>query len=213
MTIGWAVVGTGRMTKWMVPAIKDANDSKLVAVLSRDKDRAAAFAEEHGIERAYDSLDELLRDSKVDVVYIASPNGLHAIQTIKAAEAGKHVLCEKPMAPTMEECHAMIEACLRYGVKLGLGFQFRHYPAQRKAREVVASGELGRLVLAKAQVELPSVPMPDWYYEPGMAGGGVINLVGVHRIDLLRFILGCEVREVSAFIGEQTSERPFEETA
>jgi 1,5-anhydro-D-fructose reductase (1,5-anhydro-D-mannitol-forming) len=93
------MIGTGRIHKWMVPAIKEAKDTELVAVLSRDKARAAAFAKEHGIERSYDSLDDLLRDPGVDVVYVGSPNGLHASQTIKCSEAGKHVLCEKPVVP------------------------------------------------------------------------------------------------------------------
>jgi len=211
MTIGWAMVGTGRVHRRMAPAIKEAKDTKLVAVLSRDRARAAAFAEEHGIAKAYDSLDALLRSPEVDVVYIASPNGLHAQQTIRVAEAGKHVLCEKPMAPTPDACRSMIEACMTYGVKLGLALQYRQHPAHLKMREVVASGELGRLVFANAQVEIPPKLMPDWYYEPGMAGGGAMYLVGVHRLDLLRFILGCEVEEVSAFIGEQPPERPFED--
>jgi len=105
----------------------------------------------------------------------------------------------------------MIEACRRCEVKLGIGFQFRQYPAQQKAQEILASGQLGDPIFANIQVEISGFPMPDWYYEPGMSGGGVMSLVGVHRIDLLRFILGCEVSEVSSFIGEQTVERPFEE--
>ncbi len=213
MATGWAVIGTGRILKWMVPAIKAAKDTRLVAVLSRDKKRAIAFAAEYGIERAYESLDELLADPDVDVVYVASPNGLHARHTISAAAAGKSVLCEKPMAPTLEECRSMIDACQKHGVKLGIGFMYRHYPAHQKARELVASGELGDLVFANAQVEIPPRWVPGWYYEPGMAGGGIIYLAGVHRIDLLRFILGHEVVEVSAFIGEQTPARPFEEIA
>ena len=211
MAIGWAIVGTGRVHRWMAPAIKEAEDSKLVAVLSRDRTRAASFAEKYGIERAYDSLDELLGNPEVDVVYIASPNGLHAGQTIRVARAGKHVFCEKPMAPTPEACRSMIEECNRYGVKLGLALQYRQHPAHLKMREIAASGKLGRPVFTNVQVEILTTRMPGWYYEQGMAGGGAMYLVGVHRLDLLRFILGCEVVEVSAFIGEQSPERPFEE--
>jgi 1,5-anhydro-D-fructose reductase (1,5-anhydro-D-mannitol-forming) len=211
VSIRWGVVGTGRVNRLMVPAIKGARDSQVVAVFSRDKSRAAAFAAEHGIERAYDSLDDLIRDPKIDAVYIASPNALHAPQTIRAAEAGKHVLCEKPMAPTLAECHRMIEACERYGVKLGIGFQYRQYPAKRKAREVVASGGLGRVLFADIKVEFTDRRLPSWYSEPGMAGGGITCLAGVHRIDLLRFILGSEVEEVSAFVGTHTPNCPYEE--
>ena len=211
MTIGWAMIGTGRVHKWMVPAIKEAKDTELVAVLSRDKARAAAFAKEHGIEEGYDSLDDVLRNPGIDVVYVASPNGLHAPHTIKAAEAGKHVFCEKPMALTLEDCRSMIEACHKHGVKLGIGLQFRQHLAHLKAREIVASGELGQLGFANAQVEVPPGVMPGWYYEPEVAGGGAMHMVGGHRIDLLRFILGCEVKEVSGFIGEQPAERPYED--
>jgi predicted dehydrogenase len=195
----------------MAPAIKEAEDSKLVAVLSRNRTRADSFAEEYGIDRAYDKLEELLGNPEVDVVYIASPNGLHATQTIRVAAAGKHVFCEKPMAPTPEACRSMIEECNRYGVKLGLALQYRQHPAHLKMREIVASGKIGQAVFTNAQVEILTTKMPGWYYEPGMAGGGAMYLVGVHRLDLLRFIIGCEVLEVSAFIGEHTPERPFEE--
>jgi 1,5-anhydro-D-fructose reductase (1,5-anhydro-D-mannitol-forming) len=211
MRIGWAIIGTGRVNKKMVPAMKAAKNSQVVAVLSREKDRAVAFAAEHGIERAYDSLDELLRDPQIDAIYIASPNALHASQTIKAAEAGKHVLCEKPMAPSLAECHCMIDACERYGVKLGIGFQYRQYPAKQKAREIVAAGGLGRVLFADIKVEITDRGMPAWYSEPGMAGGGITYLAGVHRIDLLRFLLGAEVEEVSAFVGAQTPGCPYEE--
>lgn len=208
------MIGTGRVQESMVPALKEARDTKLVAVCSRDKARAVAFSKKHDIERAYDSLDELVRDPQVDVVYVGSPNALHAEQAIRAAEAGKHVFCEKPMALALEECHSMIEACQKNGVKLGLGVMYRQHPAHIKARQLVASGALGQLILAKAQIELVwRVQQPGWYFEPGMAGGGIVYMAGVHRIDLLRFILGCEISEVSALIGEQPSERPYEETA
>ncbi len=211
MTIGWAMIGTGRVHQWMTSAIKEAGNSRLVAVLSRDKARGAAFAKQHGIDRVYDSLAELLADREVDVVYVASPNGLHSSQTIKAAEAGKHVFCEKPMAPTLAECRSMLETCNKFGVKLGLGFEYRQHPAHLKAREIVHSGELGQLVFANAQVEVPAMEIPGWYYESKMAGGGIIYMLGVHRIDLLRFMLRCEVEEVSAFLDRHPAERSFEE--
>jgi 1,5-anhydro-D-fructose reductase (1,5-anhydro-D-mannitol-forming) len=211
MTIGWAMIGTGRVHRQMAKAIKEAKDTELTAVLSRDLSQAKAFAEKYGIPQAYDSLDELLKNPKIDVVYVASPNGLHAQQTIRAAEAKKKVLCEKPMAPAVKECRSMIESCEAHGVKLGIALQFRQHPAHLKMREIVASGELGRLVFANAQVEIPPIPVPGWYYDPELSGGGVMYMVGVHRLDLLRFILGCEVEEVSAFIGEQPPDRPFED--
>jgi len=211
MTIRWAIIGTGRVQTWMVPAIKEAKDTRLVAVLGSTYAKATAFAREHGIERGYDSMEDFIRDPEVDVVYVAGPNGLHASHTLQAAKARKHVFCEKPMALTVEDCRSMIEACRKNGVKLGVGLQYRHHPAHLKAREIVASGELGALVFANAQVEIAPESMPQWYLDPRLSGGGAMHRLGTHRIDLLRFILKCEVEEVSAFIGQTTREKPYEE--
>ncbi|MFC2052368.1 Gfo/Idh/MocA family protein [Chloroflexota bacterium] len=210
MIFRWAMIGTGNVNRRMAQSIQGAKDAELLAVLSRDKGKATTFAKEYGIERAYDSLDEMLRDPDINIVYVATPNILHAPHTIRVAEAGKHVLCEKPMATTVRQCHDMIEACQKHGVKLGIDFQYRYYPVQQKARELVASGVLGDIIFANAHVELPVRSMPDWYYQE-MAGSGILYAVGAHRIDLLRFILGSEVEAVSAFVGEQTVDRPFEE--
>jgi len=213
MTVGWGLIGTGRVHRLMAKAIKEAEETKLLAVLGRTRAAADGFAKEYGIERPYGSLDELLSDSEVNVVYVGSPNNLHSMHAIKSAEAGKHVLCEKPMALSLKECWSMIETCQKYGVKLGLGLQYRQHPAHLKAREIVASGELGQLNFVKVQAEIPRELLPKWYYEPGVSGGGVMQMYGTHRIDLLRFILRREVEEVSAFIGKHTEKRPFEEIA
>ena len=109
---GWAVVGTSWFADtYIAPAINEVGGSRLVAVHSRDKARGAAFAAKHGIERSYDSYSEMLADPEVKVVHIVTPHYLHASPTIQAAEAGKHVLCEKPMALTIEDGERMIEAC------------------------------------------------------------------------------------------------------
>ncbi|HOG17620.1 MAG TPA: Gfo/Idh/MocA family oxidoreductase [Syntrophales bacterium] len=213
MAVGWAMVGTGRVHKLMAAALKEAEDTRLLAVTGRTQAAADAFAREHNIERAYDSLDAMLRDPEVNVVYVGSPNHLHCTHAVKAAEAGKHVLCEKPMAKSLKECRAIIEACAKNGVKLGLGFMYRQHPVHLMARDIIASGRLGQLNFVKIQAEVPPEVLPRWYYEPGVAGGGVLYMYGTHRIDLLRFILGREVEEVSAFIGEHTEQRPFEEIA
>lgn len=202
MSIAWAIVGIGRHAdNRIAPAIARAGNGRLVAVLSQDATRARAFAEKHGAERAYVSLESLLEDPAVDAVFIASPNSLHAAQTIQAAQAGKHVLCEKPMALTLEDCRAMIEACDKAGVKLGLGFHLRHYSAHLEAQRLIASGELGEVVFARVQESMrtPGRTFPaGWRNDPEMAGGGVIMSTGVHGLDLLRFLIGSEVAEVTA---------------
>ena len=212
MTRRWAFIGTGRVSRQMADAVGRAEGAQLHGVLSRRPETAAAFARDHGATATYASLEALLADPEVDVVYVASPNGLHREHVVAAAGAGKHVLCEKPMANDPGDCLAMITACTRAGVRLGIGFQYRQHPAHRTVRELVARAELGRPVFADAAVHVPRLATPGWYDDPSMAGGGVLPMAGVHRIDLLRFVLGAEVAEVSAFLGARDAGRPYEDT-
>jgi predicted dehydrogenase len=152
MTIGWAVVSTGRHPyQKMAPAINAAADSEIVGVVSRDRDRAESFASKHHARTAYVDFDEMLCDPAVDVVYLASPNFLHAQQAVKAAQAGKHVLWEKPMALTMEEAHRMVDACKKHDFRLGVGFHLRFHPGHQALREAAQAGVLGTIAFAQAQ--------------------------------------------------------------
>jgi 1,5-anhydro-D-fructose reductase (1,5-anhydro-D-mannitol-forming) len=211
MTRRWAFIGTGRVSRQMADAVGRTEGARLHGVLSRRPETARAFARDHGASLTYASLEVMLADPEVDIVYVASPNGLHREHVVAAAEAGKHVLCEKPMANDAADCRAMIAACARAGVQLGTGFQYRQHPAHRRVRELVASEQLGRSVVADAAVHVPPLATPDWYDDPSMAGGGVLPMAGVHRIDLLRFVLGAEVAEVSAFLGARDARRPYED--
>jgi 1,5-anhydro-D-fructose reductase (1,5-anhydro-D-mannitol-forming) len=211
MTRRWAFIGTGRVSRQMADAVNRAEGAQLHGVLSRRAESADAFAREHGAPNTYTSLEETLADPGVDIVYVASPNGLHREHVLAAAAAGKHVLCEKPMANDRGDCLAMIAACDRASVQLGIGFQYRQHPAHRRVRELVARAELGRTVFADAAVHVPRLTTPDWYDDPAMAGGGVLPMAGVHRIDLLRFVLGAEVTEVSAFLAAREEGRPYED--
>lgn len=211
MTRRWAFIGTGRVSRQMAEAVGRAHGARLHGVLSRRPGTAGAFARDHGAAVTYSSLDAMLADPEVDIVYVASPNGLHREHVVAASAAGKHVLCEKPMANDPGDCLAMIDACSRAGVRLGIGFQYRQHPAHRRVRELVARGGLGRVVFADAAVHVPQLTTPGWYDDPSLAGGGVLPMAGVHRIDLLRFVLGSEVLEVSAFLGARDAHRPYED--
>lgn len=212
MTRGWAFIGAGRVSRQMADAVGRADGALLQGVLSRGPESAQAFTRDHGAVTTYVSLAAMLADPDVDIVYVASPNGLHREHVAAAAEAGKHVLCEKPMANDAADCLAMIDACARAGVQLGIGFQYRQHPAHRRVRELVAHDDFGRPVFADAAVHVPQLTTPDWYEDPAMAGGGVLPMAGVHRIDLLRFVLGAEVTEVSAFLAARDARRPYEDT-
>lgn len=211
----WAIVGTSWFANdYIAPAINAVSSAKLVAVHSRDKARGTAFAAKHGIARSYDSYHEMLSDPEVEVVHIVTPNHLHARQTIEAAEAGKHVLCEKPMSLTIEDGELMIEACRKNNVKLGVGFQNRHHPAHMQARRLISSGEAGDITLVTVQNNHPWMDfhLSGWRADPAIAGGGSLMGMGAHCIDLLRFFLAQEVEEVSAISDAKWIDKPLEET-
>ena len=150
MALGWAIIGTGMHADTKIaPAIHTAQGSELVAVYSRDRGRAEQFGLKHESKAAYDSVEDLLKDSRVDAVFVASPNFLHASHTRQSARAGKHVLAEKPMATTVEDALAMVRECRDNGVKLGTGFELRHHPGHLLARDLISSGTLGRVGLAQ----------------------------------------------------------------
>ena len=154
----------------------------------------------------------------VDGVYVASPNFLHREHTVKAAEAGKHVLCEKPMALSADDGERMVEAADRAGVNLGVGFHLRQHPAHQEMRRRIASGEAGKVVAVQAMWAIgkrgllimePREGLRNWWNDPELAGGGGLFGTGVHTIDLVRFILGEEVAEVFAFT-DQRPEQPLD---
>ena len=135
MSFGWGIVSTGKHPDIKIaPAIAAAAGGELVGVYSRDQQRAEVFAHKHHARAAYSRLGDLLKDSRVDGVFVASPNALHAEHVVLAAEAGKHVLCEKPMATSVADAVRMLTACRRAAVTLGVAFNLRQHPAYRRAR-------------------------------------------------------------------------------
>ena len=218
MTLGWGIIGIGgHANRFMAPAITHAAGTELVAVCSRDMGRAQEFARKHNAKKAYDSLEKMLADPALNVLYVATPNNLHAEQTIAAAEAGKHVYCEKPMALTVAECERMIKACDDNKVKLGIDFQNRFHPAHVEARRLILSGEAGEVNVVKAQYahgRSRNAPrIQNWRSVPEMAGAGSLVGTGVHPIDLLRFVLDSEIEEVRALTDEKPPEQPLDSMA
>ena len=222
MALGWALISTGgHPDNNIAPALKAANDAELVAVYSRDMGRGEAFAEKHGAKTAYDSVDALLADSRVDAVFVASPNHLHAQHGLQCAAAGKHVLMEKPMTTTLEDAVALVNGCRDGGVKLGMGFMMRHHLGHVQAQRAVQEGALGRVTLAQVQggggVRGQETPPPRtglraWWEDPvAMGGASSMMGTGVHLVDLLRFVLGQEVTEVAAITDGQTESNPLEQ--
>jgi 1,5-anhydro-D-fructose reductase (1,5-anhydro-D-mannitol-forming) len=174
--------------------------SRLVAVASRDLGRAEAFATAHGAARGYDSYHRLLADPEVDAVLISTPNALHADQVVAAAHAGKHVLCDKPLATTVDDAARAVAACREAGVKLGVNFEFRHARPYRAIAEAVRAGEIGDVLVAHVESSGGIVPHVGWRGDPGLAGLGTTFNIGVHLYDILGVVLDDEVEEVTALL-------------
>ena len=215
--IRWGLVGCGDVAEHKGgPGLIEADGSRLVAVASRDARRAADFAQRHGAERHHTTLEALLSDSEVDAVYVATPPHVHAQQTIACARAGKHILCEKPMALTNAECDEMIRAAEEAGVQLMIAYYRRRYPAAMKIKELLEAERIGRPTVLRAQMagcyQPPADGAQPWRTDPAIAGGGFLWDVGSHRIDLMIHFLG-DVAEVSAFVETVAFDLDVDESA
>ncbi|MFN2440871.1 MAG: Gfo/Idh/MocA family protein, partial [Chitinophagaceae bacterium] len=162
--------------------------AEVIAVYTRNESKAKSFAEKHGIAHWYNNLDEIINNSGCDVVDICLPNFLHAQATVKAAQAGKHVIIEKPLAITLEECHLMIDACNKAGVKLMYAEELCFAPKYERVRQMVKEGAFGELYMLR-QSEKHSGPHSDWFYDVELAGGGVLMDMGCHGIAWFRWML------------------------
>lgn len=190
----WGLIGASTIaSEHMVNAIRAQQGHDVVAVLSGDIARAQAFAAKHEIGAAYDSLDAMLQHPGLDVVYVSSTNEMHAVQVLAAAAAGKHVLCEKPLALSVSDAVAMRDACASAGVVMATNHHLRNAASIRKIRELIRAGAIGRPLFARVfhAVFLPP-HLQGWRIEKPQAGGGVILDIAVHDADTLRFILDAE---------------------
>jgi predicted dehydrogenase len=197
-------------------ALGGSPGSALVAVARARAELAADFAARHGARRWHADWRDLLEDDEVDAVYVATPVRLHEEQAIAAAEAGKHVLCEKPMALDVGGCERMIAAARAHGVRLGVAYYRHHYPVVARLRALVASGEIGEPVLAQVQAFEPFDPPPDhpraWLLRRSESGGGPMADFGCHRIEVLLDLLG-PLAEARGFFGNvRLRDREVEDT-
>lgn len=191
----WGILGCGDVANYKGgPPLYTVEDSELVAVMRRDRAKAQVFAERHGAKWAYSDVDALLADNEVNAVYIATPPYLHCEHTIRAAQAGKHILCEKPMALTVEECQRMIDACRQAGVTLMIAYYRTFYPNIMRMKALMAEGAIGDVVLARINhtgfYEPSQHDSSSWRVNPEISGGGVLMDLGSHRIDLLQYLMG-----------------------
>lgn len=194
----WGLIGASTIAKeWMIDGIR-ATGGEVVSVMSSDAARGRSYAEANGIAKSVTDLDALL-GGDVDAVYISTTNELHRDQAIAAARAGKHVLCEKPLALTLDDAHAMVEAAQEAGVVMGTNHHLRNAASHRAMRDAIRSGRIGRPLAARVfhAVYLPA-HLQGWRLDRPDAGGGVILDITVHDSDTLRFVLDDDPVEAVA---------------
>ena len=196
--MGWGLIGASTIAKeHMVNAINAQAGHQVQAVFSTSQERAEQFASAAGINKAYDSLEALLADPQVQIVYISTTNELHYSQVLVAAAAGKHVLCEKPLALNIKDAQEMVKACEKAGVVMATNHHLRNAATHQAMRDLIASGAIGHPLFARVfhAVYLPP-HLQGWRLDQPQAGGGVILDITVHDMDTLRFTLNSEPIEV-----------------
>ena len=197
----WGVIGAGGIAeRRTIPGMMNANNAELVAVMEINMELAEKCRAKWDCKKAYDNVEDLLADPEVDAVYIASPVWLHAQQAMAAADAGKHILIEKPLAMTSEEGEKVVAYCKEKGVKIAAGLMMRFGAYVQAMKKAIAEGKIGKVVSGYSQFTCWYPDMPGaWRQSKKMGGGGAMMDMGVHCIDLMQYISGSKVKEVAAF--------------
>ena len=196
--VRWGVLGTAGITERVVPAIALSEHSEVVAVASRDLGRAQDHAGLLGIPVAYGSYEDLLADPSIDAVYVPLPNFLHRAWVLAAVAAGKHVLCEKPLAITADEAQEMVDAADAAGVLLAEAFMYGHHPRYDRLHEIVRSGEIGQVRGITGTFTFDASDEPDLTGFAGHPGSGALYDVGCYVLHAARTMLGTEPLAVTA---------------
>ncbi len=198
--LGWGLIGASNIAReWMIGAIRSQPGNEVVAVMSTDPARAQQYAQANQIPKSYHAVDALLADPAIGAVYISTTNELHKAQALAAAAAGKHVLCEKPLALSVADAREMVAACAKARVVMGTNHHLRNAGTHRKIRELIGGGAIGKPLFARVfhAVYLPP-HLQGWRINKPAAGGGVILDITVHDADTLRFLLDAEPVEALA---------------
>ncbi len=197
--IRWGILSTARINRSLIPPIRQSERSELVAVASRNLEKAQAYAQQWEIPVAYGSYEALLADPTIDAVYISLPNSLHCEWTVKAAAAGKHVLCEKPLVPTLAELDQIEAAAKANGVTVFEAFMYLHHPQTRALQTLVRDGKVGKVQLINSWFSfyLPPEQSSNIRLNPELAGGSLWD-VGVYPNSMVIALLGAAPVEVWA---------------
>jgi len=191
----WGLLSTARINKALLVPLRNSKRNLLLAVASRSQEKANAYARANKVKRAYSSYADLLADPEIDVIYNPLPNHLHTEWTIKAVQAGKHVLCEKPLVLSLSDADAISAAAEKYGKVVTEAFMYRTHPQTLKAQEIVASGKLGKVKMVRGSFTFVMTNPDDYRWKPEMGGGSLWD-VGCYPLSYTRFLLGAEPLEV-----------------
>jgi predicted dehydrogenase len=200
LEVKWGFLSTADINDKLLPGANASPDVDVVAVASRDPERARAYANERGIERAYGTYEELLADPDIEALYISLPNSMHVDWSVRALEAGKHVLCEKPLSRHPEDVERAFDAAENAGRILMEAFMYRHNPQTKRLVELVESGEIGRLRLIRAVFSFPLADATNVRLNADLDGGGLMD-VGCYCVSGSRLLAG----EPESVYGEQVA--------
>jgi predicted dehydrogenase len=199
---GYAVIGLGRIAGHFMPGARNTTNSQITALVSGHRDKAERIAAEYGIPASsiynYENFDRIAENKAVDAVYVALPNSMHAEYTMRAAKAGKHVLCEKPMATSVADCESMIAACKAARVKLMIAYRCHYEPTNLKAVKLIRDGALGQVQAIQSAFGF-NIQAGEWRLDKKLAGGGPLYDVGIYSLNACRYLTGEEPQDIAAF--------------
>ncbi len=211
---GYAVIGLGRIAGHFMPGALATTNSRIAAVVSGHRDKAERIAEQYGVPQSsiynYENFDQIAHNPDVDAVYVALPNSMHAEYTIRAARAGKHVLCEKPMCTTVAEAEQMIAACKAANVKLMIAYRCHYEPTNLRAIQLIRDGALGQVQAIESSFGF-NIAKGEWRLSKKMAGGGPLYDVGIYSLNACRYLTGEEPEHIAAFASTIDKEGRFDE--
>jgi predicted dehydrogenase len=198
---GYCVIGLGRIAGHFMPAVRSTANSQITGLVSGHRDKAERIAAEYGVPPGsiynYENFDEIAHNPAIDAVYVALPNSMHAEYTIRAAKAGKHVLCEKPMSTSVADAEAMIAACKAARVKLMIAYRCHYEPTNLKAIQLIRQGALGQVQAIESTFGFSIAP-GEWRLSKKLAGGGPLLDVGIYSLNACRYLTGEEPEHIAA---------------
>lgn len=198
---GYAVIGIGRIAYHFLAGAQNSTNSNITGLVSGHRDKAEKVAAQYGVPAgsiySYDNFDEIAHNPNIDAVYVALPNSMHAEYTIRAAKAGKHVICEKPMANTVAEAEAMIAACKAANVKLMIAYRCHYEPFHLRAIQMIRDGKVGQVEAIASSFGFNIAP-GEWRLSKKMGGGGSIVDVGIYSLNACRYLTGEEPEKFTA---------------